>query len=186
MTQKFIRRDSELPVDAPLSATDGFIWSRLEAPQTVDDLTRATGLGTEQVHASLKTLLAAGLIGHSESSVSEHQTGSPSNAEPSVKRPENQRPVQLSRLIELGHLALDRLPASTLWPELTDSRQTAFENFRVISDTWLSRFKGLRGPERIRGEKLLSRLRRLRDTAPHQPSPRASPQCAWLMEPGRF
>ena len=186
MTQKFIRRDSELPVDAPLSATDGFIWSRLEAPQTVDDLTRATGLGTEQVHASLKTLLAAGLIGHSESSVSEHQTGSPSNAEPSVKRPENQRPVQLGRLIELGHLALDRLPASTLWPELTDSRQTAFENFRVISDTWLSRFKGLRGPERIRGEKLLSRLRRLRDTAPHQPSPRASPQCAWLMEPGRF
>ena len=49
---KFIRRDSELPVDAPLSATDGFIWSRLEAAQTVDDLTRATGLGLEQVHAS--------------------------------------------------------------------------------------------------------------------------------------
>ena len=131
MTQKFIRRDSELPVDAPLSATDGFIWSRLEAPQTVDDLTRATGLSSEQVHASLKTLLAAGLIGHPESSASEHQTDSPSNAHPPAKTPENQRPVQLSRLIETGHLALDRLPASTLWPELTDSRQTAFENFRI-------------------------------------------------------
>ena len=82
MTQKFIRRDSELPVDAPLSATDGFIWSRLEAAQTVDDLTRATGLGLEQVHASLKTLLAAGLIGHPETSTSEHQTMSPSDSPP--------------------------------------------------------------------------------------------------------
>ena len=146
MTQKFIRRDSELPVDAPLSATDGFIWSRLEAAQTVvDDLTRATGLGTEQVHASLKTLLAAGLIGHSESSVSEHQTMQSFQCGAFSEETENQRPVQLSRLIELGHLALDRLPASTLWPELTDSRQTAFENFRVISDTWLRRFKGVEG-----------------------------------------
>ena len=186
MTQKFIRRDSELPVDAPLSATDGFIWSRLEAPQTVDDLTRATGLGLEQVHASLKTLLAAGLVGHPEPLASEHQTMSPSHSTPPGKAATNQRPVQLSRLIEMGHLALDRLPATILWPELTDSRQTAFENFRVISDTWLSRFKGLRGPERIRGEKLLSRLRRLRDSAPHPPSKGASPQCAWLMEPGRF
>ena len=177
MTQKFIRRNSELPVDAPLSATDGFVWSRLEAPQTVDELARATGLGEEQVHASLKTLMAAGLIGPPRAPTGTAPSEDHVSSRPQLNRSAN-RPVQLSRLIEMGHLALDQLPATMLWPELTDSRQTAFGDFRIISDTWLARFKGLRGSERIRGRSccrgsgacetrpLTRRVRKLHRSAP--------------------
>ena len=51
--EKFVRKHSELPVDAPLSATDGFLWSRLENPQDLENLVRLTGLPVESVRESL-------------------------------------------------------------------------------------------------------------------------------------
>ena len=175
--EKFVRRHSELPVDAPLSATDGFLWSRLELPQGIDELARATGLPPEAVEGSLDVLEKAGLI--------ERDGAVPVASTSSVSSPSTSSSAELARLIELGHRLLNSGVATSHWPELGESRERAFETFRLISRVWLDRFKGVRGPERIEGEKLLSRLRRLRDSAPHK-AEATGEKCIWLFQAAEF
>lgn len=177
---KYIRNHSELPVDAPLSATDGFLWSRLESPQSVDELTRTTGLPTDAVKASLRTLLSAGLLRE----LGEAQPDSQSKA-PTPHHPKPQS-KDFSYLVTVGHQILDSVPVSSHWPELMVSRDKAFDSFRAISKAWLGRFKSARGKDRLNGEKLLSRLRRLRDSAPHQGAEKDVGRCIWVLDDESF
>ena len=181
--EKFVRKHSELPVDAPLSATDGFLWSRLENPQDLENLVRLTGLPVESVRESLKSLAAAGLINRvGLPSTQESKSGQSASTGKPTSAPE------LVRIVQLGHQVLDAVNPTQHWPELGGSREQAFESFRRVSRIWLDRFRGVRGSGRLEGEKLLSRLRRLRDSAPHEQSfpPTTQMTCLWLMGPEKF
>ena len=181
--ERFVRKHSELPVDAPLSATDGFLWSRLESPQGYEELVRLTGLPMEAVSDSIKSLIAAGLVECVKAFAHQQaDSGKP------VSTPNPTSAPELLRLVQLGHRVLDTVNLTAHWPELGKSREHAFESFRHISRVWLERFRGARGAGRLEGEKLLSRLRRLRDSAPHQPSLESGTarECLWLVGQERF
>ena len=55
--------------------------------------------------------------------------------------PANSSAVELTRLVELGHRLLNMDSVTSHWPELAESRERAFETFRLIARSgWTGEF----------------------------------------------
>ncbi len=177
---QFQRKHQELPADAPLASIDGFIWSRLEHTQTAESLISVTGLPPAQVKESVKKLIELGLV-----AVIGADTPRPASNTPASSSGESRSALRLHDAIKLGHRVLDVCSADVHWPEATRSREEAFSTYRRMTNRWQKDLAGLRGEVRVDGEKLLSRLRRVRDGSrnltEHDSGASSAHRCLWLL-----